>query len=237
MDFSFFEKVDTQEKAQVLGFIYADGCIRSDNKAIAIKLAAEDKNYLDYIKGATKYTGQIYIKPTRRPNEQGSCTLTLCSPKMVKDIGRLGCCPRKSLVLEAPTEEQVPTRFIQSFMLGLFEGDGSLSSTKRKNRPGTEFIFTIAGTRSICRWYSDMLRQYVGVYSAIKAHCNIFVLRLNGNRQIKRVMDWLYANAPYKLPRKLRAYEALSAEVERNKGRCLPPPPVPAMTVAPFSSV
>ncbi len=118
MDFSFFERIDSHVKAQVLGFIAADGCVT--HNTIATSIAFEDHAHLEWMKHVIGYTGEVRVYPQPRPNEQPRSTLTLCSPKMVEDITKLGCHPRKSLTLEFPTEEQVPKEFLPSYMLGYF---------------------------------------------------------------------------------------------------------------------
>lgn len=46
LDETIFETIDTKEKAQFLGFIYADGTLSKYNKNIAIRLRDDDEEYL-----------------------------------------------------------------------------------------------------------------------------------------------------------------------------------------------
>lgn len=215
MDFTFFECIDSHVKAQALGFIAADGCVT--HNTVSIKIAHADHAYLEWMKGVVGYTGDVRVYASQRPNEQPMSHLTLCSPKMVADITRLGCGPRKSLTLGWPTPDQVPPEFLVSYALGYFEGDGSLSSIMRRNRPHPEFVWTVAGTESSCKGFSALLGMPPGVGivrpSAKRAN-KIHVLRLNGNRQIKRVMDLLYAYADYTLARKRHQYDLLCAQLD-----------------------
>lgn len=217
MDFTFFERIDSHEKAQVLGFIAADGCVRPQNGTIVIGIANEDHAYLEWMKGVVGYTGEVKVYPSRRPNEQPMSWLHFCSPKMVADITALGCGPRKSLTLAFPTSDQVPDEFLSSYMLGYFEGDGSLSSIRRANRLNPEYILTICGTEQFCRRYGEVLGMpdNVGIVRPTAVRRNkIHVLRLNGNRQIKRAMDFLYSHATYTLARKRHQYDLLYAQLD-----------------------
>ncbi len=211
MDFAFFERIDSHEKAQVLGFIYADGCV-TDRGTVVVKIAHEDHAYLEYIKRVTRYTGMVRVQPSRRPNEQALSSLLLCSPKMTADLARLGCVPRKSLTVTFPTPDQVPDEFIDSFMLGYFEGDGSITRHQRPNRPNPEFVMTVAGTRAFCMTYAERLAIPQRVIDIPDNRINL--LRIDGNRQVRRVMDRLYAHAPYYLPRKRVKYDLLCAQLD-----------------------
>ena len=44
-----FDIIDTQEKAYLLGFIYADGCNSSDGRCIKIEVATPDRDILEKI--------------------------------------------------------------------------------------------------------------------------------------------------------------------------------------------
>ena len=53
IDDTFFEKINTFEKAQILGMIYADGCLysRSENShVLSISLQYSDIQYLEQVK-------------------------------------------------------------------------------------------------------------------------------------------------------------------------------------------
>ncbi len=217
----FFQTIDSYEKAQLLGFIYADGCVVSTRAALSVSIANEDHEYLEYMKRAMGYSGPVRVHPSRRSNEQAISNLLICSKTFCTDLINLGCIPRKSLVLHFPTLAQVPAQWLRAFMLGYFEGDGSLSGSRHKRGkvPYTDYVFTICGTEQFCYAYRDVLLREVGIRSSVVPHVNIHMLRLNGNLQIKRVMDWLYADAGYTLPRKLRAYHQLVAEIAATEER------------------
>ena len=135
-DESFFEKIDTEEKAYWLGFLYADGSVQkkevvgsSENAKrkmsykVEFQLAEIDKEHLE------KFCKTIGAKTTRKENKIDEKTFvsyrtSISSKKIVEDLIRLGCVPKKSLILKFPTEEQVPEKFIWDFLRGYFDGDG-----------------------------------------------------------------------------------------------------------------
>ena len=135
-DDSFFEKIDTEEKAYWLGFLYADGAVqkkevvgssvnakRKMSYKVELQLAQIDKEHLE------KFCKIIGSTMTKKENKLGekkfvSYRTTISSKKIVEDLIRLGCVPKKSLILKFPTEEQVPKKFIWDFLRGYFDGDG-----------------------------------------------------------------------------------------------------------------
>lgn len=214
MDLDFFTKIDTHNKAQILGFIYADGCIPKRLSHIQIGIAREDHSYLEWIKGVVKYTGEVRIYKSRRPNEQDTSMLNLCSGKMVRDVIKLGCSPQKSQILAFPTEEQVPYIYINSFIRGYFEGDGSLSPSVDKKTGHPSYIFTMCGTRSFLEKCSEIFSKELKVHSLIREQVGIWILRISGNQQVLAVMEWLFKDSEYIMERKDRAYKSL---VKANK--------------------
>ena len=65
VDHTFFDKIDTEIKAYILGYFTADGCNYSGNNIVSI--TSIDLDILERIKKEWKYTGPIY--KTKPPKE------------------------------------------------------------------------------------------------------------------------------------------------------------------------
>lgn len=91
-----FRKIDTEEKAYWLGFLYADGYV-SKNNQIEVSLALKDEKHLIKLKKFINTNTNI-IKDDHR------CRLLFCSKEMAQDLANLGCVNNKSLILTFPTE-------------------------------------------------------------------------------------------------------------------------------------
>ena len=64
-DIHYFDKIDTEEKAYILGFLATDGCIavtKNGNKRIKITLKSSDKDILEKIKNQLKSDSPITTK-------------------------------------------------------------------------------------------------------------------------------------------------------------------------------
>lgn len=141
-DNSYFESIDTERKAYWLGFLYADGCVYEKNensKSVILELHPDDK-----------YLIEAFIKDIKsdRPictNKRGYVSVYISSTKMANDLIKLGCIPRKSLVLKFPTEEIVPSKLINHFIRGYMDGDGCISTYYKliKGRHNPNFVCEI----------------------------------------------------------------------------------------------
>jgi hypothetical protein len=58
------------------------------------------------------------------------CSIDIYSNKLIKDITKLGGIPRKSLKINFPF---IPLKYLPDFILGLWDGDGSVWYCKNKN--------------------------------------------------------------------------------------------------------
>lgn len=116
----YFESIDSADKAYFLGLLYADGNVYLKRNRVQITLQNEDIEILIKFANAIGYTGPFY-------NDRKKYTkMIICSKKMVQDLIRVGCIPKKSLILQFPTQEQVPEQLIGHFIRGYFDGDGSV---------------------------------------------------------------------------------------------------------------
>lgn len=126
----YFEKIDSEDKAYFLGLIYADGCVFRN--CLKISLQEEDGYILGVLKDKLNYGGAISkVNPKIETSHKPQSSLQIGSKKLVSDLNKLGCIARKSLVLEFPTNKQVPRHLIFHFIRGCFDGDGWVFEEKR----------------------------------------------------------------------------------------------------------
>lgn len=121
---NIFEKIDTEEKAYWLGFLYADGAIGSKEDKIELGLAEKDLSQIEKFRSFTMINNKISYRPKTR-----SYRYSFRSQKCKDDLINKGCLPKKSLILVFPTENQVPQNLLRHFIRGYFDGDGWFSNT------------------------------------------------------------------------------------------------------------
>lgn len=61
---TYFEKIDSPEKAYWLGFLYADGCVRKNGKSLILEitLSKTDKLQLEKLRNVLSPNNVIYDK-------------------------------------------------------------------------------------------------------------------------------------------------------------------------------
>lgn len=193
LNHTYFKKIDSHEKAYLLGIMYSDGGI--DVKSNGIQLVSNDEDLLDFFKKEISLSKEVYSNPSH-PKAK---TIYFSSEEMKRDLVSLGCSPQKSLTLEFPREDQVPKDFIWSFILGYFDGDGCISG---KRHPQVKIISS---------WrFCEQLKQFL-LDNNIKSakvckddHHNIQTgyFRICSKKQIINFREKIYENVNFCLSRK-----------------------------------
>jgi len=131
---SFFESIDSQEKAYWLGFIAADGYIQR-GRDLVLNVCVKDSAHLEKLKKDLGSTHEVrtYFPPS---NSYGFSQLRIYSPKMSFDLRGLGIGERKNKTLRWPL---LRPALMKHFFRGYFDGDGSIFISyrgKQHNRFG-----------------------------------------------------------------------------------------------------
>ena len=233
LDESFFEKIDTENKAYFLGWLYADGCNYTPSNKIIIGLQESDKDILINFKNSLNSSRPIFYVKTKIEkgwNRKNQWRFQINSKRMSQDLVQLGCVQKKSLILTFPSKEQVPDHLIRHFIRGFWEGDGSIFYSKIKRKNGKErFNYGIGftSTKNFCISLQGRLLEEIGIFSKISKTSENYVEggnQITTNLQYQRLesvlkfMDWIYKDACYKLERKWQKYQSFLEEL-RSTGR------------------
>lgn len=118
---SFFETIDSHEKAYWFGFICADGNIY--NQKLQISLHQKDESHLLKFCESISYNGPIYNDGTNKK-------LIVCRKNLVQGLKNLGLVENKTFLIDEKIFDKIPTEYIKSAVLGYIDGDGSFSISK-----------------------------------------------------------------------------------------------------------
>jgi len=168
------------------GFIAADGNVQQGNY-LNIKLKGIDAKHLEKFGQFSKFDGNVSI----RHNEKWDyCKIAFRSRKIVDDLcENFSIIPNKSLVLQPPHIDDL--ELIRHFIRGYFDGDGCFYfGTKRK-----VMSFEIySGSKDMVVWILDNIKKCVkvGNPSVSRKGKNVYRFQFCGNRQVVRIMEWLY---------------------------------------------
>lgn len=201
----FFDVIDTQEKAYVLGLLYADGCNCSNSTRINLSLQEGDKQILEDITNLIQPTKPLrFVDLSNRVNAPGfgisknQYSLEINSRHMSDRLTDLGCTPCKTLTLQFPTSEQVPNHLIRHFIRGYFDGDGGISGTKP--------IMYFEGMEDFNLQLQEVLIRELG-FSKTKMFrrregCKSVSMQYCGRFQVPRFANWIYEDCTICLKRK-----------------------------------
>lgn len=195
---SFFEKVDSENKAYWLGFILTDGYIgtkRGKLSYLNIELQLSDSDHLDKFKKDIEYEGPIYVDKKRN-----RCRLIISSIKLVNDLGKLGIHNKKSLTAE-PIEFK-DASLQKAFWRGCIDGDGTIFKLNPKDRK-EQWCIGLYGTENICKAFASYIKKVTHSKSNnFQKREGCFHFRINSNKFTKLAHDHLYGNANIYLTRK-----------------------------------
>lgn len=216
IDETFFDKIDTSEKAYWLGFLYADGYNHCDGKRyITLKLQARDKCMLVLFKKALKSDHPI---KDVLDNGRLQAYFRICNKRLSANLERLGAGQAKSLTLKFPTSDQVPGHLIRHFVRGYFDGDGCI--TMSNGRP-THCQINFCLTKEFGESLNLLLARLDIKGSLFKQPPNqIHHLAFGGRQKVLRFMSWMYedSNGLF-LDRKHQRYELILAYIPKKGGR------------------
>ena len=215
---NYFKVLDTPEKAYVLGFIYADGCIshNQDSYRISITQIAERKDILYKIKKELESTSEItLVKDVKNETYH----LNFYSRTLGEDLIKLGCTPNKSLTIQFPNF--IPDHLMHHFIRGIFDGDGCIWNGKRRKmlvkdssresgfreRIVQNVKFTFTGNVNFISDLQKYLVEKNVVNKATKLNfskaknpnnntsANVCTMEYSGRKQAKQLFDFMYKNA------------------------------------------
>ena len=210
---SYFEKIDSSNKAYWLGFLYADGCIVTDkrknnSKHLELSLCKKDSEHLKKFLHCLNSDAKVHFKKSKYGNkEYESCRINIYSTKMCEDLTRLGCIPRKTYSLKFPDDEIVPKSFLKDFLRGFFDGDGCI------NISNNTIKLNISGTLEMLQEIGNYLVEHnivisVPTLSKDKRRCSLYQLWIYGIDNVKGVLDYLYKDSLMFLNRKFDLYNS-----------------------------
>ena len=213
---NYFKQIDSENKAYILGFFYADG-YNSGTQASFTQLD-QDRDILDQIN--KELDSDINIsKKVQKSNNKIIDNLTILSKEMCEDLSKLGAIQNKSLNLKFP-DKIIPEKFMRDFIRGYFDGDGCVWNGKRKkmkvkdaSKPSgyRERIvhnvkFTITGYDKFINSLQDYLVSVLNFrktklnYSKAKNINNntkecVCTMEYSGRKQMEKFFNYLYTDA------------------------------------------
>lgn len=189
--------------------MYADGNV--SRNSLIINISKKDITHLEKFKRSVECDAPI---KTGTQNSFGTFTeyarFELNSANMVKDLIKLGCVPKKSLILKFPNDEQVPSEYILPFIRGYFDGDGSITFGSGKYPQAS---LNILGTEDFLTGVQKVLKVKTPI--RIDKRKKFPFLAFGGNYNSLNKLEMLYADANIYLDRKYEKYLILKNKYKK----------------------
>lgn len=212
---NYFSKINSHEKAYWLGFLAADGSVSSRDNEISLGLSQKDLDHVNKFRDAIQANNKIYtydaiVKDKIYP----SCKFSFHSPQMKRDLSFHNIKPNKSKTLKL--SKNVPSKFINSYLLGIFDGDGSFFLDQEG-----QHHFSLIGSKSSIKSFQNYLIKNCKISKTKlqqeKRSKMMWYLNYGGNNNIRKIANFLYKNSPIFLERKRNIISHLQASPPTHK--------------------
>lgn len=196
LDDNFFKQIDTEEKAYLLGWIASDGSLNDGS----FKISIHQKDMETLIKLKNIICKDIPIRKFKTGISE-MCSFTVNSKQIVNDICNiLHIKPKKkSDIVNFPILKN--NLLIFSFIKGYFEGDGTITTEKSKNK------FPTCSITSNSLHMIKSIQENCNVHSFINTYKKTYNLiwdRLSSIEFLKKIYENTDANL--RLDRKYKLY-------------------------------
>lgn len=189
---NFFEIIDTEEKAYVLGFWAADGWMAK--RALFIATSEEDLDFLEKIKNIIPTEAPIITKIKKSDFKRKKLAiLSLARKKMYIDVQKLGYTDKKTENMIFP---DIPKKLHKHFIRGFWDGDGYIGERQ----------FSVVGKNVV---FFQTLQQIIFKSTGVNLTFDMVrdsYPRLSGGKKHKSALQWIYSDCTIYLDRKHKKY-------------------------------
>lgn len=209
---NFFENIDSESKAYILGFIASDGCVQPELNRVKIDLKDVDEDILKKIQteighknNLSHYSQEIDIG--NKHYTAHTSRLIISSKKMVEDLEKYGIVKNKSNILDVALE-MIPDDYFFDYLRGVIDGDGCISFTE-----GGTCNLTITTSTVMANHLNKEIERLFGEtrFYLTHRHKNVLenaTLQATNKHFIYQILNRTYKNANIYLDRKYNKYLA-----------------------------
>lgn len=199
----YFESIDNENKAYILGYIMADGSVTKDGKTLRLECTSKDVEILEFIKSEINKEANIF--EYSREGRNSTNVMTINSIDVVKSLSKYGICENKqSKDIPMP---KIDKCLLRHFIRGFFDGDGSITykiGSNGKKYPSISICVT--------EEFGKQMEEILKTENIITSENNMVDMRKYGNNihnlRITRIEDvrwfywYLYKDSNFSLKRK-----------------------------------
>lgn len=209
-DINYFSKINTPEKAYILGFILGDGYITKDNKLV-VSIALHDKEVIDFIHKELNVNVVINTKLDHIKKIYPNASFKIGNSPIINDLkclfgGRLK--EERHIPIISPKLEKY-------LVQGFFDAEGCVTWGRRKdrNRIWSKISFT-SQYKMLIGIQNILIKN--GISSVIRPKNNekCYVLEISKTSNVLKFLDFIYSDDNFiVLNRKYEKAKALRLEL------------------------
>lgn len=205
-DEHYFDVVDNQDKAYIMGLLYSDGYHNVKKNTVSITLQEEDRHILDSINFLIHSNRPLrFVNNSAINTSWSDCyQLSFTSSHTSNVLEKYGLVGAKSLILEFP--KWLDKELYPHFIRGFFDGDGSISKGRYK------YNMSMISTESFCAKIQEILLDELGIeshmYISSSTNKSTRTLMVTKKHLNKIFFDWIYKDANLCLKRKYDVYKS-----------------------------
>ncbi len=196
----YFQVIDSEIKAYLLGFYLADGSVSLGERCVnsyrhQVGLSITDLSIVEKFQNEICPNNRITFSHYKKgaKNRKPVCSIRWTSTKMKEDLENLyGIKLRKTYDFNYQMNfNNIPKEYWNSFILGYFDGDGHISYN------GKQFTFSIYGTskpflEQIGKIFEAEFSIKHIIDSSKKKNVRLYCLRFNSNQKRKAFIAKLF---------------------------------------------
>lgn len=213
LDETYWDNIDTPNKAYHLGFMYADGCNMPSKRTLSLILEECDREILEKLKRELHSSKPLVYENCQHKNTEtmhfeNLYKLIYFSSHMCEAIAEKGVVPAKSNIIRFPN--WLPEEYVSHFVRGYFDGNGTMGIHDVGGLSGHSLRIGLVSTKQFCQSIQDYLNR-IGIESYMSEASNhnditynLFIRGREPNR--KSFLDWMYKDADLFLKRKHDIY-------------------------------
>lgn len=207
IDETYFDQIDTEEKAYWLGFITADGAV--SGKMLLLSQKVDDASHLEKFAASLQSDYPVKVRENSgfgKGHYQAYIHMT--SARLVTALRRLGIDENKSFSVKPC--QAIPSEYQPAYWRGMFDGDGGILHSPLSLPP---WGLTLVGNYAMVSGFQEFIKQFVTSKATVIPCRTIFQIRYGGSKMPCAVAHVLYDNAIIYLDRKYELIQKLFQEV------------------------
>lgn len=195
---TFFDIIDSEIKAYLLGFLYADGYISSDGR-IGILLNIKDKEIIELFQKYIAPNSRIKYLNYQDIKRSPQVKLRFKSKKLYKRLQEFGFTTDKTHT-HCNILDKIPKHFKKDFIRGYTDGDGSIRFDKQGNWYKVGITW--------CNGVPEILNEIKEYFKECSGHMHnrdtYYTLSYEKKSDVWFICSHLYENCTYYLERKYK---------------------------------